>query len=361
MILLLGRGDAPTDAVADYVDHLAGAMRERDVSVAVARVPWSSGPLARWGWLWGASRRWRDRWVVVQYTALGWSKRGFPLDVLAVLVVLRLRGCRVAVTYHDSAPFPPRPNVPLALRVVDVVRRWSQRTVTQLCRRGAQLSVHTAPISRAAPAPPVHSHVVIPVGSNIFAAGGVEAPQTLSDTRTVAVFSVTGGAALRSEAEEIAEVVTVAAAGKALRLLLLGRNAIEAGPYVRARLHDTNVELEVHGVLSASDVRQRLSGADVLLFVRGQVSSRRGSAIAAISCGVPVVGYSGSDTGPPLTDAGVITVLSGQRQALASALADVLNDVLLRTRLRELNADVYARHFAWDVIADCYLNALRNA
>ena len=361
IVLLLGRGDVPTDAVADYAGFLAGAVRQRDVRVEVARVPWTSGPTARWRWLMGASRKWRNCWVVVQYTALGWSRRGFPLDMVAVLLVLRFRGCRIAVTYHDSAPFPARPDAPFALRVVDAVRRWSQRTVTHLCHRSAQLSVYTVPMPLAAHAQLVQRHVVIPVGSNIFTGCAVELPQSMSETPTVAVFSVTGGGALQSEAEEIAEVVSVAAAGRALRLLLLGRNALEAEPYVRARLHGANVELEVHGVLPAADIRQRLSGADALLFVRGQVSSRRGSAIAAMSCGVPVVGYAGSDTGPPLTDAGVVTVPSGRRRALASALAIVLDDSSLRARLRTMNADVYARHFAWDVIADRYLCALRNA
>ena len=44
---------------------------------------------------------WRGKWVLVQYTALGWSRRGFPFGALAVLVILRRGGARVAVVFHE--------------------------------------------------------------------------------------------------------------------------------------------------------------------------------------------------------------------------------------------------------------------
>ena len=69
-----------------------------------------------------------------------------------------------------------------------------------------------------------------------------------------------------------------------------------------------------------------LSVCDLLLFVRGGISSRRGSAIAGIACGLPVIAFSGSETAQPITDAGVVLVPSDQRDQLKAALVRVLSD-----------------------------------
>ena len=67
-------------------------------------------------------------------------------------------------------------------------------------------------------------------------------------------------------------------------------------------------DLSVKGVAEPERVVQKLSARDVLLFVRGGISSRRGSAIAGIACGLPIIAFSGSETAPPITDAGVVLV-----------------------------------------------------
>ena len=45
-----------------------------------------------------------------------------------------------------------------------------------------------------------------------------------------------------------------------------------------------------------------------LLFVRGPISSRRGSALAGIACGLPIIALERSETGPPVAGAGVVPV-----------------------------------------------------
>jgi hypothetical protein len=80
----------------------------------------------------------------------------------------------------------------------------------------------------------------------------------------------------------------------------MGRHADEAAALLRVALESSGIELEVHGVLSAEEIERRLRAADVLLFVRGGISSHRGRPIAGIVCGLPVVAFSGPETGPPL-------------------------------------------------------------
>jgi hypothetical protein len=105
VILLLGRRDEPTDGVADYCEKLREAGPPSGLAFEIAHVPW-----AERGWssaladLRRAAGGWRDRWVLLQYTTLAWSRRGFPLRAPRVLEVLRQCGARPGVVFHDFMP-----------------------------------------------------------------------------------------------------------------------------------------------------------------------------------------------------------------------------------------------------------------
>src|SRR6202790_5440159 len=95
-IALLGRRDAPTDAVEEYCRYLAGALCAHDFELELARVAWlEDGWPAAMRELERRAKEWRGYWVLVQYTALSWSERGFPLRFLRVLRILRQAGARV--------------------------------------------------------------------------------------------------------------------------------------------------------------------------------------------------------------------------------------------------------------------------
>jgi len=111
------------------------------------------------------------------------------------------------------------------------------------------------------------------------------------------------------------------------------------------------VELSVEGVLESTQVVQKLSACDVLLFVRGPISSRRSSAIAGIACGLPVIAYFGSETAVPITDAGVVLVSPDRPNDLNSALVRVLSDAAYRMGLAARSRAAYQTHFAWTAIA----------
>ena len=112
----------------------------------------------------------------------------------------------------------------------------------------------------------------------------------------------------------------------------------------------------VGGLLDGAQVIERLSTSDVLLFVRGPISTRRSSAIAGIACGLPVIAYSGSETGPPMTDAGVVVVPfvqdeSSRQNQLNVSLVRVLSDPAYRASLHENSRRAYEEHFSWRSIA----------
>jgi hypothetical protein len=103
---LLGRCDFPTDGVEDYCARLSQALAKRGVALQLVRMPWAErGWFYALRWLWQEARAWQGRWVLVQYTALAWSRRGFPIGLLPVLKILRGRKCRLGIVYHLHLPF----------------------------------------------------------------------------------------------------------------------------------------------------------------------------------------------------------------------------------------------------------------
>ena len=136
----------------------------------------------------------------------------------------------------------------------------------------------------------------------------------------------------------------------------------EAGSWeaLRREFGGTGIELSVAGVLPPEQVVQALALADVLLFVRGGVSSRRGSALAGIACELPVVGYRSEETAFPVTEAGVVLVPLEDRRALGEALTQVLADDDWRKQLRARSRVVQEQHLSWEAISRSFLQLLNQ-
>jgi glycosyltransferase involved in cell wall biosynthesis len=177
--------------------------------------------------------------------------------------------------------------------------------------------------------------------------------------KTVSIYSVTGGVKILSEVAQIgAAVKRVSRAVGPIRLVVAGRGSLEAGSALLAEFAGTPVRIETLGLLSAEEMSRTLADSDVLLFVRGQISSRRGSAIAGIACGLPVVCYAGPETGWPITEAGILSVPMGDREALSAALERVLTDGVIRESLADRSRRAHAQYFSWHAIAARFADAL---
>jgi glycosyltransferase involved in cell wall biosynthesis len=262
----------------------------------------------------------------------------------------------LGVVFHDVDYQPAR-------GVIRQVRVSCQKFCIRTAFRCAEFPILTVPASQIPWLPRDSQRAsFIPVGANFPPVSTSRERTDWPATRTVAVFGVTGGAQIATETRDIAQAMKQAAAtGLKLRLDVFGRNAIEAEPALRKELGDTGISLSVAGVLPAEKVCARLCEADVLLFVRGPVSSRRGSALAGIVCGTPVVGYRGAETAPPITEAGVVLVAVNDSAALAKALTAVLTDAQLNQQLRQHNSAVTAKYLSWDAIASEFAHALGSS
>jgi glycosyltransferase involved in cell wall biosynthesis len=355
IIALLGRRDEPTDAVEEYCRYLGGALHGRGFAMELARVTW-----AERGWpvalrdLRERAREWRGRWVLVQYTALAWSARGFPLGFARALKELREAGARIAVVYHDVEPYS-------GARAIDKMRRRAQLRVMRQALKSSDLGIFTVPldvISWLARAP--SNAVFVPVGANLpIVPLAAKQQRREPDMLSVAVFGITESATGRGECERIVDAVRFAAThGIRIRLHAFGRGASEFEPQLRDGLRDVPVEVRVEGVLPAEQVVQALSSSDVALFVRAPISSRRGSAIAAIACSLPLIAYAGAETAPPITEAGVVLVSPEKKTEIGEALLRVLSDPDLRASLAERSSRAYRAHFAWEAIAGRYIDIL---
>lgn len=356
VIALLGRPDAPTDAVEEYCRYLGEALKAEGFELVIERVAWLES-----GWTRAAralrrrAKGWRGAWVLVQYTALAWSARGFPLRFPRVLKILKTAGVRVGAVFHDVEPYS-------GARVIDGLRRRVQLRVMLKALRLSDVAIFTVPMEniswiRRQPG----KGCFIPVGANLPTSGEANSRKGISTggKLSVAVFSITGGESGRWEIDNIVEAVLFAASRVGnLRLIVLGRNAPRAEAELRERFRDSTVELHVLGVLPGEDVVRSLSVSDVLLFVRGHISTRRSSAIAGIACGLPVIAFEGPETAAPITEAGLVFFSPQRKGDLGDVLLRVLEDEHYRASLAQRSLLAQRQYFSWPAIAARYAKFL---
>jgi glycosyltransferase involved in cell wall biosynthesis len=357
-IALLGKKDEPTDGVGDYCEYLAAALARKGQVLELVRMPWEErGWRPSLRWLAAEGEAWRGRWVLLQYTALSWSRRGFSLGAYAALQTLRKHGARCAVVFHDSTSFRGR-------RLADATRRMCQGWVMDSAYALAERSIFTVPTEQIPWLRKGREKALfIPIGANLPASNGYlpKEPSHEGNTKVVAVYGVTGSGDGPREIADIAYAMRRAwkQAG-ALRLVVLGRGSAETGDAFRKSLDGCGVEVSVLGVLPAEGVGRALAEADAFLSVRGLVSPRRSSVLAGVVCGLPVVGYGELNSCYPLSEAGLALAPWLDREALADALARVLSDEHYRRELGQRSRRAQATHFDWDQIAEKFLRALGN-
>ena len=354
-VALLGREDHPTDALEDYCKQLAHALQTKGYSLGISRIRWDEA-----GWpraLSDAEKRFAGRrgsWVLLQYTALAWSWRAFPLGFLRVIRRLKRAGLRILIVFHDSGPYRGRP-------LIDGVRGRIQLAVILRAARLAEKIVSTTAPERVPwmQDPAILAKTLsIPIGSNLPVA-----PRKVPDQGThVPVIVVFGFSNLPAETALIASVLRSAGNEVGpIHLTVFGRDGEAAGALLRPLLEGSPVELEDHGILEPELAAGVLANADVQLFIRSGFTSSRGSGIAGIVNGLPIVGFSDAETAFPITEAGVRLVPLGDQQALERELIVVLKDRALRESPRQRNLAAAERYFSWDHIADAYLSVLRTS
>jgi glycosyltransferase involved in cell wall biosynthesis len=363
MIALLGRIDKPTDGLDDYCNFLGQALARRGVTLKRVYVPWDNEgwirPLRR---LWRESAAWRGEWVLLQYTALSWSRRGITLGVLAAAAIVRRRGARCAVVFHEHTGFG---GSSWRERVRHAFEIWVLRTLY----RKSERSIFTIPLDTVEWLPPIGAERIapgdqkkaafIPIGGNIPEHIDHRDAGAPTQEKGGVVFGVRGFPAASGEVADAAGAMREA--GKAipnLRLVVVGRGSREAQDEFASALEGCSVGLDVRGVLPAEEIAEEFCRADALLFVWSYITLQRGGALAGIACGLPIVGYGNGEPSGALAEAGIEWSPWRDRKALAAALVRVLSEPKRWLELHERNLLVQEKYFSWNRIAELYIEAL---
>jgi glycosyltransferase involved in cell wall biosynthesis len=352
-IALLGRPDKPTDGVEDYCTFLAKALEARGTAMSLARVSWMED-----GWfdglrkLWRESVKWRGQWVLLQYTALSWSRRGIPFGALATLAILRRHRVRCAVVFHESSR-----QSQFSTRWIDRIRGASQDWVIRRLYNGAAKAIFTSALEGISWLWGMQNDhaAFIPIGANIpERVHRRTGPTQPGKVKAVIVFGVSDSPETAAPEVNIISAVMLEACkalGK-LRLVVAGRGALEAGELFTEAFQGRDIDLVVHGVLAAEKIADKFESADALLFVRGPITTRRGSVMAGIACGVPIVGYRGPEVSSMLEAAGVEWCTLQDRESLARGLIRVLSDSQRWMELHQRNLEMQKNYFSWNRIAE---------
>lgn len=337
--LVVGKRDYP-GGVEDYCCELADAVSARGHTVSTFAIRWNER-----GWLSATleARRslvqFQPDWIILQFTHLMWSKRGFSLIVPILIRGITLGRASIAVVLHDPFPFGGK-------RLRDLVRSKVQQMIMQhMARKLSRIFVTVWP--PAIPWYRMDSKRIsfLPIGSNI--------PNLNITSRehqfTLAVFGI--GRDVKEVHQLAAIAGHVAAQIGEVRVSLIGRGSKEAKGDLERLVREWPVVVEVSGLVPSSQISGLLAQADVQILVHGEVSSRRGTVLAGIVHGLPIVGYSGRETAWPMTEAGVVLVASGDHVAMAEEVVRLAFHPEERGRLRELNTLASHQYFAWDQIA----------
>jgi glycosyltransferase involved in cell wall biosynthesis len=252
-------------------------------------------------------------------------------------------------------------------RAVDRFRRRIQRYAMKRLVRLSDLAIFTRPRDKISWLPAdTPNFVFIPVGANLLAPERAweEKRNSTASKPVVTVFSLSDKPTLAKEVSHIARAVSIAAKQVGpLEVAVLGRNSESGGEELRLALAGSGAEVRIVALISADEVVRVLGASDVMLFARGPISSRRGSAIAGIARGLPVIAEEGWELAPPITEAGVVLVPEELAQLVpeefGAALVRVLTDPSYRASLAERSRNAKKGYFSWSVIAGQYAQALR--
>ncbi len=356
-IALLGRRDEPADGVADYCSFLAQALRPHDIELEIVHVPWAElGWSGAMRWLSRESRSWTGQWVLLQYTAMAWSRHGFPFRVLAVQRILSKNGVKCGVVFHDVI-LDPLPGIHNRIR-----RRIQYWIMARLLARATQGISTVDPNALRWHRSASGKLALIPIGANIPEPSGVKGFTPNGQPKTIGVFCISGGSYRQREVTEILFIVERSKArSPALQLEIFGRGAQESAPLLEGPLRKMGVNYRLRGVLPAEEIARTLQSLDVFLCVRGEISPNRGSALAAIACGVPIAAFGRRGRYKELDAAGIEFAPWGSLDSLADAAVRVLTDAALWQELHERNRRAQSEYFSWGTVAGRYAAILHSS
>jgi glycosyltransferase involved in cell wall biosynthesis len=355
VILVHGDRGAAVDGIRDHTRMLGAELARRPLAVGGLRLRTGGAAsvesvrvLRRLGGA-GASAA-----AVIQYSPFCFGRRGFAPWLPLSLLALRARGRRptVALMVHESY-------VPMLSWRWAVMGMWQrlQLAGVRLLSDVVLTSIEawTSELEAQPPGGPV-GH--LPVGSNFPDARSRRARERAAlgiEEDTVVVSCLGRGHPAWLGDYAVGAVNAIAASGVPVALLELGAEA----PALEGI--DPAVVVHAPGMLEPDAFAAQLAASDLFLLplVDG-ASTRRGSLMAALQHGLPIVATAGHLTDPLLRreTAALRLTAVGDRLRFAAAAAELAADPGARAAAGEAARRLYEREFDWPVIADKLLESL---
>ncbi|MEE9457977.1 MAG: glycosyltransferase family 4 protein [bacterium] len=194
----------------------------------------------------------------------------------------------------------------------------------------------------------------IPVGANVEPAAPYPYPAADNGEFRVMTF---GRWHEDRSVEDVVEAVADLRSSRRVGLSVIGSYNHGDRQGARARRLRERAEraewLEITGDLSSEQVSDHFAKADVFVSpLAGGPSGRRGSVVAALAHGLPVVAYDGHERDDIFRSGdNVVLVKAGDRAGLRAVLQALAEDGSLRLDLGVRARATFEDHFAWDVIA----------
>jgi len=385
VLFLSGEFPPEVGGVGDYTAFLAGALQEQGVEVVVLtsrRVRVAKQPFAvhsrmpHWGWsAWlTALRVAREEGPDVVHLQYQTAAYAMHPAVCLLPAWLRGKGYNVATTFHDLRE-------PYVFPKAGPLRRLLTRTLAGSSAAVVAVTPEDLALLRDWLEPALDRLHAIPIGSNILppADGPTDAERAafrarfgvLADEALVGYFGMLNESkGLETLLESFAQLVS---GGVACRLLIIGGEAGASDPTNEGARRRFVEALSARGLaevvsftghLEPAGVSLALASLDVcLLPYREGVSLRRGSLMAAMAHGCPIVTTTPSAPAAPAApglplpagERDVLLVPSEDAVALAVAARRLVSDPELRRRLGE-EAQALARSFTWDKIARAHVS-----
>ena len=342
--LVLAQRTTQADGIRDYTLRLLEAL---DAAVLRAELLlWSHGrPHATNGRTGSRLTATGLDALIIQYNPFSFGRWGFGPGLPLFLARLRRerRRPRIAVMFHETYVDMRSPSWAL-------MGSW-QRAQLMAVQAAADVQLcsiqrWTERLRKTARGRPVHH---LPVASNLpdARADREMVRRRLGADADTVVLSCMGLRHPGRLPEVVLAAATEVGAGAASVLLL------DLGPGERsvARLAG-NVCLRATGFVDEVELAGYLAASDMFLapYMDG-VSTRRGSVMAALQHGVPVVGTSGHLTDDVLRDApGLKLVARGPHDEFVRTVSGLVQDEKRRADLGAAGRQLYERSFDWPVL-----------
>jgi glycosyltransferase involved in cell wall biosynthesis len=337
-VLVVYQTTGAIDAIDQYSRLLVEALRERGVSVGYE----GHGPRSAQG------AREPPQWVLLQYNPYAYGRFGVaPALLRDTLAMRRKTGARLVVMVHEAwiAMNDPKSYA---------VGLWQRGQLRALLMLADGVMTSTEALAREVGADAVHA----PIGSNIT-------PANVTPERARASFGmdarlIVGLFGREHESRALghveAAIAELARSHGADGLAVLNIGA-DAAPITTP----PGVPVIAPGAVSEAEVSKHLLASDVILlpFTDG-LSTRRGTLMAALAHGKPVVGLRGSNTDKVLDQAAGALVLVGSgdpgdyARAVCALCADPDRMHAVGARAREL----YESCFDWPLAAQRVVSLL---